>query len=155
MPTYHLAQINIAQMVDTLESETMSGFVARLDEINALADDALGFVWRLQTEDGDATALRVFDDNMLLVNMSVWENLDALREYVYKTAHVELIKMRKQWFEKLGTPHMALWYVPAGTIPTVEEAVAKLDYLEEHGPTPQAFTFARPYNVDAWLALAE
>ncbi|MCA9887783.1 MAG: DUF3291 domain-containing protein [Anaerolineae bacterium] len=153
MSAYHVAQINIAQMVDAINSETMSGFVARLDEINALADGAPGFVWRLQTDDGNATSLRVFDDNMLIVNMSVWEDMDSLRNYVYKTAHAELIKMRKQWFEKLGTPHMAIWYVPAGDIPTVEEATSKLDYLEAHGPTPQAFTFARDYTIDAWLAL--
>ena len=82
MPAYHVAQINIARMLDTIESETMAGFVARLDEINALADAAPGFVWRLQTEDGDATALRVFDDDMLLVNMSVWETIDALHDYL-------------------------------------------------------------------------
>lgn len=145
MKKYHLAQINIAQAKADMDGEIMRGFVQRLDEINALADAASGFVWRLQTEDGDATALRVFDDAMLIINMSVWEDIESLKNYVFKSLHVELIRDREAWFNKLGAAHQALWWVPAGHIPTVEEARAKLDHIRAHGPSPEVFTFGRSF----------
>jgi len=141
---YHLAQINIAQALDSMESETMKGFVDRLDEINTIADNAPGFVWRLQSEDGDATAIRAFSNPLLLVNMSVWENIESLRAYVYKSFHVELIRDRDAWFDKMLQAHQALWWIPAGHIPTIEEGKLKLDHLQKHGPTETAFTFAKP-----------
>lgn len=153
MPDYHLAQINIGRMLAPVDSDIMHGFTSRLDEINALADEAEGFVWRLQTEDGDATAIRPYDDDMMIVNMSVWETYEALHNYTYKTLHVELIKGRKDWFEKLSKPHMVLWWIPAGHIPTIDEAIAKLDALEAHGSTPHAFSFAKPVTVEDWLAM--
>ncbi len=155
MTTYHIAQVNVARMVAPLDSEEMSGFVNRLDEINALADEADGFVWRLQTDDGDATSIRVFDDEMIIVNMSVWESLETLHHYTYKTVHAELIKGRKNWFEKMSVPHMAIWYIPAGHIPTPGEAQIKLDLINEHGTTPMAFTFAHSFSVDEWLSIDE
>jgi len=145
MKDHYLAQLNIAQAIDTMDSATMKGFVDRLDEINALADNFPGFVWRLQTEEGDATTIQAFDDPMLIVNMSVWTDLDALKNYVYKSIHVELIRDRSAWFNKLVTAHQVLWWVPVGHIPTVEEAKAKLQYLEDNGPSEQAFTFAKPF----------
>ena len=145
MSAYHVAQINIAQMVDAINSETMSGFVARLDEINALADGAPGFVWRLQTEVGDATALRPFPDDFMIVNMSVWDSVESLREYTYKTVHVEYVRRRKEWFEKLDQPIYALWWQPAGQLPTVAEAKTRLDHLIQHGDSPTAFTFGKPF----------
>lgn len=145
MTTFNIAQLNIARAKADLDSETMSGFVARLDEINQLADNAPGFVWRLQGEEGDATALRVFQDPLLIVNLTVWESLEALRDFVYKTTHVELIRDREAWFEKLGESHMALWWVPQGTIPTVEEAKERLERIRENGPTIEAFTFGKPF----------
>ncbi len=151
---YHLAQINIARMVAPLDTPTMAGFVARLAEINAVADGAPGFVWPLQTAEGDATSLRVFDDEYMLVNMSVWESVEALFEYVYHSNHIELLRQRASWFEKMGTPFMALWWVPAGHIPTVEEAKAKLEYLTTHGPTPLAFTFKQRYTLEEMAALS-
>ncbi len=144
MNRYHLAQINIAKARAEMDSDVMQGFVSRLDEINALADDAPGFVWRLQSEDGDATSIRVFDDPLLLVNMSVWEDLESLKEYVYRSLHVELIKDRDAWFHKLAAAHQALWWIPAGHTPTLEEAKTRLDILDRSGPTTEAFTFARP-----------
>lgn len=155
MADYHIAQINVGRMVAPIESEEMSGFAERLDEINALADEAEGFVWRLQTEEGDATGIRVFDDDLIIVNMSVWESLEALHEYTYKTAHAQLIKGRKNWFQKMTVPHMAIWYIPAGYIPTAEEAQAKLDVLNEHGANPMAFTFAHSFTIDDWLSIDE
>ena len=155
MATYHIAQVNIARMVAPIDSEEMSGFVARLDEINAVADAAEGFVWRLQTEEGDATDIRIFDDDMIIINMSVWESIEALHNYVYQSEHAQLIKRRKDWFHKLSVPHMVMWWVPAGHIPTPEEAIAKLDLLNEHGTTPFAFNFSNAFSVDEWLELDE
>ena len=154
MPTHHLAQVNIARMLAPLDSEQMAGFVNRLDEINALADQAAGFIWRLQTTDGNATALRVFDDAMLIVNLSVWEDLESLHEYTYKTAHVELIRDRKQWFSQFEKPHLVLWWIAAGHIPTPTEAREKLEALTANGPSPAAFTFAKHFTIAEMLAQA-
>ena len=143
---YHLAQINIAQALGSMESESMKGFVDRLDEINTIADNAPGFVWRLQSEEGDATAIRAFDNPLLLINMSVWEDIESLKGYVYKSFHVELIQDRDAWFGKMLQAHQALWWVPAGHIPTVEEGKLKLDHLQQYGPSEAAFTFARPHK---------
>lgn len=123
----------------------MSGFVARLDEINALADAAPGFVWRLQSDAGDSTAIRVFDDPLLIINMSVWQSLDALKQYVYRSDHVELIRDRDGWFHKMAAAHLALWWIPKGHVPSVEEGKRKLKTLAENGPTQEAFTFANPF----------
>ena len=148
MTKFHLAQINIAQAQDTMDSETMQGFVDRLDEINALADSAKGFVWRLQDDQGDATSIRAFDDPELLVNMSVWKDLESLKNYVYKSLHVELIRDRDAWFNKMLKAHQALWWIPAGHIPSIEEGKEKLDYLQKHVVSKTAFTFAKPFDHD-------
>jgi hypothetical protein len=145
---FHLAQVNIAQLLAPLDDPQLAGFVARLDEINALADGSDGFVWRLQTEAGDATSLRVFDDDRLLVNLSAWRSVEALQQYVYRTVHAELIRQRAAWFERLGRPHYALWWIPAGTLPTVDEAKQRLAHLDAHGPSPQAFQFHKRYTVN-------
>ncbi len=145
MAEYHLAQINIALAKAEMDTEIMEGFVSRLDEVNETADNAEGFVWRLQTEDGDSTAIRVFDKPLLLVNMSVWKNVDALKNFVYKSAHVELIRDRHAWFHKFVDAHQALWWIPAGHIPTIEEAKDKLETIQKHGPTPSAFHFGKPF----------
>src|SRR5215510_773225 len=104
-PRLHLAQVNVARMLEPLDSPRMAGFVARLDEINALADRSPGFVWRLQTEAGNATDLRPFDDDRILLNMSVWETIEALRAYVYESAHREVLRERHSWFEKFDGPY--------------------------------------------------
>ncbi len=145
---YQLAQINIAQAQDSMDSETMQGFVDRLDEINSIADNAPGFIWRLQSEEGDATSIRAFDNPLLLINMSVWKDIESLKAFVYKTFHVELIQDRDAWFGKMLQVHQALWWVPAGHIPTIEEGKQKLDYLQQHGPGETTFTFAKPQEPD-------
>jgi hypothetical protein len=147
MTQFHLAQINIAKARDTMDSETMKGFADRLDEINAIADKASGFVWRLQTQNGDATSIQAFTDPNLLVNMSVWEDVDSLKKYVYKSSHVELVRDRDAWFSKIRQAHQTLWWIPAGHIPTVEEGKARLQHIEEKGPTEHAFSFAKPFDV--------
>jgi hypothetical protein len=131
-----------------LDDELMAGFVARLEEINALADGSPGFIWRLQTSGGDATYLRPYDDDRILFNMSVWETVDALRNYVYRTAHRELLRQRHEWFEKFAGVFVALWWVPAGHVPGVDEAKKRLAYLEAHGPTEFAFTFKTIFEPD-------
>src|SRR5689334_6665099 len=141
MPEYHLAQINIARMRAPLADPLMADFVAQLAPINALADQSPGFVWRLQSEGGDATAFRPYGDAPILVNMSVWESVEYLRAYVYRSAHTGVMRGRKQWFEKFDGAYYALWWVPAGHRPTVEEGRARLDHLREHGETAYAFSF--------------
>ncbi len=141
MQTWQIAQVNIARMKAPLDSPVMEGFVARLDEINRLADGSPGFVWRLQTDQGNATYLRPYDDDRILFNLSVWESVEALKTYVYRTAHAELLKGRRSWFEQFDGAYLALWWVPAGHIPGVDEAKKRLAHLEEHGSSQFAFTF--------------
>jgi hypothetical protein len=148
MSRYHLAQVNIARMKAPLDDAVMAGFVARLDEINALADGSPGFVWRLQTEAGNATYLRPYDDDRILFNFSIWESIESLRAYVYKTAHAELLRQRRQWFEQFSGVFLALWWVPSGYIPGIDEAKKRLAHLEEHGPTQFAFTFKTTFPAD-------
>ena len=145
MADFHLAQVNIGRALGPLDGPLMAGFMARLDEINALADGSPGFVWRFQTAEGNATAVRPYADDRILFNMSVWATLDDLRQYVYRSAHSQLISRRKDWFEKFERPFMALWWVPAGHIPTVEEAKARLALLQEHGDTAEAFSFKKTF----------
>jgi hypothetical protein len=137
----HLAQVNIARMKVPLSEPSMAGFVGRLDEINALADRSPGFVWRLQTAAGNATDLRPYEDDLIIVNLSVWESIEDLQAFVYRTAHIEVLGKRYEWFEKFEAAYVALWWVPAGHIPSVDEAKERLAHLAEHGPTPFAFTF--------------
>lgn len=148
MTQFHLAQINIGRMKAPLDDPIMAGFMTRLDDLNALADSSPGFVWRLQTDEGNATYLRPYDDERIIVNMSVWESLTQLKAYVYHTAHAELMRQRQNWFEKFAGSYMALWWVPVGHIPGMDEAKKRLAHLEKHGPTPFAFTFAKPFSVD-------
>jgi hypothetical protein len=139
---WHLAQVNIGRLRAPVDDPLIADFVAGLDRINALADVATGFVWRLQTEDGNATAIRpVRDDELLAINMSVWESVETLADYVYRSDHVAFMRRRREWFERFGTSYLALWWIPAGTIPTVAEAMARIAQLDRDGPTPAAFTF--------------
>ena len=141
MRDYELAQLNIGRIVAPLDTPELAGFVARLEEINALADAAPGFVWRFQTDDGDATALRPFDDDQMLVNFSVWESAEALHAFVYRSLHVEVMRKRRQWFQRMDQPFTVLWWVRRGHRPTVEEAIERLEHLRRHGPTARGFTF--------------
>jgi len=144
----HVAQVNIGRMRASLEDPMMSGFVARLDEINALADGGPGFVWRLQTEAGNATYLRPYDDERILINLSVWETVEDLRDFVYGGNHAEVLRQRGDWFEKLEAPVVALWWVPAGHVPSIDEAKKRLAHLQERGPTPFAFSFRELFPPD-------
>jgi hypothetical protein len=122
--------------------------MAALDEINALAAASPGFVWRFQTEDGNATAVRPFDDDSILINMSVWESVEALADYVYRSDHTSYLTRRREWFERSNDVYVVLWWVPAGHRPTVGEAIERLEHLREHGPSVEAFTFRRVFTPD-------
>ena len=148
MTIYHLAQLNIAQMRTPMDSPEMADFVANLDRINALADNAPGFVWRLAGDDGNATAFRPFGEDTL-VNLSVWKNVDALRAFVYQSAHEEIMKRRKEWFDRMQQAYMVLWWVPEGHQPGEAEAKERLQLLRTQGPTAQAFSFQQTYPAPA------
>jgi len=153
MTDFHLAQVNIGRLVAPIDSPRLAAFVANLEPVNALADASPGFVWRLQTEAGDATSLRIFDDEWLIVNMSVWESLDALREYVYRTAHADVLRRRLEWFDRPTDAHLALWWIEAGSIPTLRDAEERLRTLRSKGPSPDAFTLkeTHPSPERAWV----
>jgi hypothetical protein len=144
MSAYELAQLNIALMKESLESPRMADFVANLDRINALAESSPGFVWRLKTEEGNATALRPLGEDTL-VNVSVWKDAESLNKYVYHSAHVEIMRRRKEWFERMREAWVVLWWVPRGYRPTVPEAIGKLDLLRARGPTKDAFTLRHAF----------
>jgi hypothetical protein len=142
---FHLAQANIAHMRAPLEDPIMEGFRSQLDRINAVADASPGFVWRLQTADGDATGIRAYEDPRILFNMSVWESVEALHGYVYRSEHVGPLRNRRLWFEPVGAPILVLWWIPAGHRPTIDEAKSRFALLAERGATSEAFTFRHPF----------
>ncbi len=150
MTTYHLAELNIGRMVgDTPDDPRLAEFMAALDEINALAEASPGFVWRLQDASGNATSITAFEDPRMLINMSVWETAEDLAAYAYKTAHGDFLAHRRKWFEPPEGPDLVLWWVPAGHIPTIEEAKERLDQLIAKGPSPEAFTFGNRFPPPA------
>jgi uncharacterized protein DUF3291 len=144
-PGLHLAQINIARFKAPIDDPLLAGFVEMLDPINALADVAPGFVWRLQTDAGNATSIHAFDDDLILVNMSVWASIEELNAFVYRSGHFEVFRRRREWTEHMERAYLALWWIPGGTIPTVEEGKRRLDLLIERGPMPEAFTFKQTF----------
>ena len=139
--SFHLAQSNIARMRGAIDAPVMAGFVARLEALNALADASPGFIWRYQTDVGDATEVRVFSDELILFNMSVWESIAALENYVYRSDHVTALQKRAEWFERPARGPLVLWWIPAGHTPAVEEAKERFDTLWRGGPGPSAFNF--------------
>lgn len=142
---WQLAQLNIGLPVAPVESQQLAEFMAALDPINAIADASPGFVWRLQTETGNATSIHCFGDDRLIVNMSVWTSLEALGDFVFRSAHVEVTRRRREWFEPMSVAYTVLWWVPAGHQPSVDEAEDRLVDLRENGPTARAFTFRAPH----------
>jgi hypothetical protein len=142
---HHLAQVNIALPRAPVDSTELADFMVLLDPINLLADHSPGFVWRLQTESGNATEIRPFDDDRLMVNLSVWESLEALRDFVYSSRHLDVMRRRREWFHRLAEAYLTLWWLPAGTLPTIDEAKDRLAHLQRHGPGPDAFTFREPF----------
>jgi hypothetical protein len=145
MTAHELAQLNIGVIKGPMDSPVMAEFAGNLERINAMAENAPGFVWRLQTDDGDATAIRPFDDDNVLINMSVWRDIESLSAYVYKSGHVEIMRRRREWFERMEQAFLVLWWVPKGHRPSVSEAIEKLELLRAKGATAAAFTFRQPF----------
>jgi hypothetical protein len=141
MDGFQLAQINVGRLRAPVDSPVVAEFMDALDPVNALAEASRGYVWRFQTDEGNATAVRPYDDESILVNMSVWESLDALAGFVYRSHHTDYLRRRGEWFERTTEVIAALWWVPAGHLPTIEEGIARLDHLRAHGPSAHAFTF--------------
>ena len=147
MEGWHVAQVNLGRLRAPVDDPMIAEFVAALDPINAIADASPGFVWRLQTESGNATDIRPdAHDELLAINLSVWESVDLLADYVYRSGHADVLRRRREWFERFTGHYLALWWTPAGVVPTVEEAVQRVAHLERHGPTEQAFTFRHRFD---------
>lgn len=145
---YELAQLNVARPLAPLDSDVMAEFMGALGKVNALAEAAPGFVWRLKDDSGNATALQPMGPDVI-VNMSVWRDVAALSDYVHKSGHVEYLKRRKEWFRRIAEAYVVLWWVPAGHRPSMEEAVERLMRLRERGPSPEAFTFREAFAPPA------
>lgn len=148
MPLRHLAQINVGRLRAPIDDPLIAPFADALDEINALADRAPGFVWRLQTDEGNATSIQVDDDELVIVNMSVWESAEALNDYVYRTDHTAFLRRRAEWFERSEGPTTALWWVDADHRPSPQEGMARLRTLRDKGPTAEAFGFRTRFDAD-------
>jgi hypothetical protein len=142
---FDLAQVNIALPREPLGSALLADFVAAVAPINALADASPGFVWRLKGDAGDAMSIRGFEDDGILVNMSTWESIDALADFVFGSKHAEIMRARRKWFVPMKAAYVALWWVPAGHRPSVSEAEERVAHLRQHGPAAFAFTFKAPF----------
>jgi uncharacterized protein DUF3291 len=146
---YQLAQINIGRLIAPIDDPRIAQFVAQLEPINALADKAPGFVWRLQSASGNATDIAYNDDPSIMLNMSVWESLEALRDYAYKSDHMKVLRDRAKWFEKMDKPYYCLWWIPAGHIPTAAEGRERLEHCQKHGATAFSFWFSQHFPQPA------
>ena len=146
---YHLAELNIANAIYPMDDERMHGFVSRIDAVNRMADRADGFVWRLVDDDASvdgAINLRPFSNPNMLVNMSVWQDVPSLYNFVYKTVHAKVMAGKPEWFSHLTSHNTVMWWIKTGHIPTIVEAKARLAYLDKHGPSSHAFTFKDCYT---------
>lgn len=141
-PLWHLAQINIGRLRYAVDDPRSAEFMDNLDPINEVAEQSPGFVWRLQDDSGNATAIRAFDDETILPNLTVWESVDSLKDYVFRSDHASFLRRRREWFESMDDlPVLTMWWVPAGHLPTLAEAKERIDHLQAHGPTAHAFSF--------------
>lgn len=146
----HLAEINIARLKYPLEDPRVAEFVANLDRVNAVADRMDGFIWRLQDETGDATAIQAFDDPLTIINMSVWRDAESLERFVWNTIHKRIYAKRHEWFSLMQSHHFAMWWVEVGHVPTLEEARERLDHLDSHGDTDFAFGWSHLPHIKLW-----
>lgn len=144
--TWHLAQYNVARLLEPLDHPSLADFVAALDPINRLAEEWAGFVWRHQTPEGDSTAVRPYPDDRVIINFSVWTDAQSLHDYTYKSDHVDVFRRRREWFERTVEAHLVMWWIPAGHVPAIAEADERLSILRAKGPTPGAFTFRQRYD---------
>ena len=149
MSDHQIAQLNVARAVAPLDDPRMADFMALLDEVNLLAERSPGFVWRLEGPSGNATDLRVGNDPLVIVNLTVWDSADDLFAFTYRSDHRSVFARRFEWFERWEGPSVVLWWQPAGTIPTIDEALRRLELLADRGPTPEAFTFKQRFASPA------
>ena len=146
----HLAELNIGRVRYPLDDPRMAGFVDNLDLVNGLAERSEGFVWRLKDDSGDATSIQAFDDPRVIVNMSVWESVEALERYVWQTVHKRFYGRRHEWFDKMDGPYFVMWWVPQGHRPTVQEAIERLQSLKDNGPSDFAFGWESLPAAQLW-----
>lgn len=144
--TWHLAQYNVARLLEPLDHPSLADFVAALEPINRLAEGWPGFVWRHQTAEGDSTAVRPYPDDRVIINFSVWTDAQSLHDYTYKSDHVDVFRRRREWFERNLEAHLVMWWIQAGHVPTIQEADERLTMLRAKGPTPEAFTFRHQFD---------
>jgi hypothetical protein len=147
----HLAQLNVGRLRAPLDDPLIDDFRQNLDRVNAVADRSPGFVWRLQDASGNATGIKPFDDDLEIINLTVWSSVGALADFTYRSGHVEFLRRRREFFETPTLPILCLWWIPEGVVPTVDEALARLEHLRAHGPSPVAFTFRRRFDPDGIL----
>jgi len=147
----HLAQLNIAKAKYSLEAPEIKEFIDNLDPVNELAESSDGFIWRLKDENGDATSIKAFSDPKIIVNMSVWDSIDSLKNFMFRTHHRDFLRRKKEWFHNIPEDSYVLWWVPIGHIPSIEEAVEKLDFLRKNGDTENAFTFKSNFSADEYM----
>jgi hypothetical protein len=152
MAAVHLAQLNVGRLRAPIDDPTIDDFRTNLAAVNALAEVSPGYVWRLQDESGNATSIKAFEDDLEILNLTVWESIEALADFTYRTGHVEFLRRRREFFEAPTQAILCLWWIPEGTIPTVEDAIARLEHLRAHGPTPTAFTFRDRFEPDGDVA---
>jgi hypothetical protein len=144
----HLAQLNVGRLRAPMDDPLIDDFRENLDRINELAEASPGYVWRLQDDSGNATGIKAFEDELEIVNLTVWTSIEALADFTYRSGHVEFLRRRREFFEAASVPILCLWWIPEGTIPSVEDAIVRLDHLRSHGPTPTAFTFRARFEPD-------
>lgn len=144
----HVAQLNVGRLKAPVDDPTIDGFRMNLARINSLAESSAGYVWRLKDESGDATGIKPYGDELEIINLTVWESIEALADFTYRSGHVEILRRRREFFEAPDAPILCLWWIPEGTVPTVEEAIDRLDHLRAHGPTPRAFTFRHRFEPE-------
>jgi hypothetical protein len=146
MTEFCLAQLNVGRAVSALDDVRMADFMDQLDEINALAERSPGFIWRLKSDIGNATDIKISDDPLFIINLSVWRTIDDLHAFVYRSDHKDVFARRFEWFERRKGPGTVMWWQPAGTVPTPQEAMERLALLAELGPTAEAFTFKERFD---------
>lgn len=146
--TYHLVQINHARLLAPLDDPRIVDFLNALDEINHLGERTAGFVWRLVGTGDNATDIQLFADPMVVVNMSVWEDIDSLFAFTYRSQHADFYRRRREWFEPATLPTPVLWWQPAGYIPSLEDARQRIEYMAQHGATPYAFNFKQRFSSE-------
>ena len=144
----HLAQLNVGRLRAPMDDPRIDDFRENLDRVNTLAESSPGYVWRLQDESGNATGIKPYGDELEIVNLTVWASVEALADFTYRTAHAELLRRRREFFEAASQPILCLWWIPEGTTPSVEDAIARLEHLRASGPTPVAFTFRQRFEPD-------